>query len=88
MDLDSIAAATRVELPVDGIHLLVNLLVGDVSWVHFIVKRLHPQVSQDDAREALFSASCVVVTASAASMSDDNKSDALSGSERNPNSDQ
>ena len=61
LDSNSGAAASHVKLLVDGSHLLsknVNLLVGEwlenvLEEVHFIVKRFHLKVTQDDAREIL-----------------------------------
>ena len=61
MDSDSGAAASHVELLMDGFHLLpenVYLLVGEwienvLEKVHFVVKRFHLQVTKDDAREVL-----------------------------------
>ena len=61
MDLYSAAAASHVQLLVNGFHFFpakVNLLIGErledvLKKVHFAVKRLHLQVTQDAAREIL-----------------------------------
>ena len=61
LDSNSGAAASHVKLLVDGSHLLsknITLLVGErlknvLEGVHFIVKRFHLQVTQDDVREIL-----------------------------------
>ena len=52
LGLDSVAAASPVELLVDGFHFFsekVNLNEG----THFVVKRFHLQVTQDNVREIL-----------------------------------
>ena len=58
---NSVAAASHVELLANGFHFLpekVNLLIGErledvLKKVHFVIKRFHPQVTQDDVREIL-----------------------------------
>ena len=60
LDLNSVAAASHVELLVNGFQFFpekVNLLIGEqledvLKKVHFVVKRFHLRVTQDDVRES------------------------------------